>query len=141
MKFYPATFIFLAIVISSCAGQRANISAQSEIKEIIIVPQKTYNSQIDYEIKNVTLKGDTLQVTVNYRGGKAFHSFDLYFDGKYKKSLPRIATLYIEHKQTEETCEKYITKKLSFNIAKLKENSNDKLFLEILGYPGKFLCE
>lgn len=82
------------------------------------------NTGAMYNVDSMRVNNDTLSVFVNYSGGCKEHSFDLYSNGMFAKSLPPQLSLCLKHTSNEDACRKLIIQELKFNVNNLK-------------YPGK----
>ncbi len=94
----------------------------------------TFRPDTNLHLKDARAEGDTLVLDIRYTGGKAHHAFNLYFDGKYKKSMPPKATLYLKHGHDKETCDKIITETLYFNLKPVRYDNSKKIQLFLSGY-------
>ena len=105
---------------------KAANNASSEIKNVIV------DSNLDIatiggaltNVDSLAIKGDVLSVFVNYSGGCKDHSFELYSNGMYAKSLPPKLTLFLKHTDNEDGCRSLINQELKFNISAVKYTSS-----------------
>lgn len=101
-------------------------NASSEIKNVIV------DSNLDIaaiggaltNVDSLAIKGDVLSIFVNYSGGCKDHSFDLYSNGMYAKSLPPKLTLFLKHTDNDDGCRSLINQELKFNISAVKYTSS-----------------
>ncbi|MES2284928.1 MAG: hypothetical protein V4547_04505 [Bacteroidota bacterium] len=101
-------------------------TASSEIKNVIV------DSDLDIatiggaltNIDSLAIKGDVLSIFVNYSGGCKDHSFDLYSNGMYAKSLPPKLTLFLKQTDNDDGCRSLINQELKFNISAVKYTSS-----------------
>ncbi len=100
-------------------------AALPEIKNAIVDAETDMaNTGAMYTVDSIKINNDTLSVFVNYSGGCKEHSFDLYSNGMYAKSLPPQLSLCLKHTNNGDACRKLVMKELKFTINNLK-------------YPGK----
>lgn len=100
-------------------------SVQPEIKSAQVSAEADMvNTGAMYNVDSMRVNNDTLSVFVNYSGGCKEHSFDLYSNGMFAKSMPPQLSLCLKHTSNEDGCRKLIIQELKFNINNLK-------------YPGK----
>ncbi len=110
----------------------ATISDLSEIKNIIIDPKiNMMDTGASYNIDSMKVNADILSVFVNYSGGCKTHSFDLYSNGAYAKSLPPQASLSLKHVSNGDACRQLIVQELKFNISKLKYSGQNTVIVEL----------
>lgn len=109
-----------------------NQTAIPEIKNAIV------NTEIDmtntggmYTVDSMKIDNDVLSVFVNYSGGCKEHSFDLYSNGMYAKSLPPQLSLCLKHTNNGDACRKLIIKELKFNISNLKYAGKNTVILKL----------
>ncbi|NIP43704.1 MAG: hypothetical protein GWO41_13230 [candidate division Zixibacteria bacterium] len=80
-----------------------------------------------FELKDASINGDILTLTVSYSGGCKDHDFTLYMaPPAFMESYPVQANIYLEHQAYNDMCEAYITEDLQFNLRPIAE----KYFLE-----------
>lgn len=99
---------------------------QSEIKNVIV------DSNLDIaniggaltNVDSLAISGDVLSVFVEYSGGYKKHSFDLFSNGMYAKSLPPKLTLFLKHTDNDDGCRGLINQELKFNISAIKYTSS-----------------
>jgi len=72
------------------------------------------------EIKELTIRGDRLYLTVTYGGGCKEHDFSLFGDKTFLESYPVQAHVYLSHNTNKDDCEAWITDKLEFSLVPLK---------------------
>lgn len=97
-------------------------NGSSEIKNVIV------DSNLDIaniggasiNVDSLAITGDVLSVFVNYSGGCKEHSFDLFSNGMYAKSLPPKLTLFLKHTDNDDGCRSLISQELKFNISAIK---------------------
>lgn len=139
-----ATLIFFIALISACHKKALVRSSKkkdtvvvasnvaSEIKNMIIDPEYTIlNTGTAYIIDSAKVNGDILSIFVNYSGGCKTHSFDLYSNGAYGKSLPPQISVSLKHNGNEDACRQLITQELKFNISKLKYQGQNTVIVDL----------
>lgn len=82
-------------------------------------------------IDSLSLQADVLSIFVNYSGGCKEHSFQLYFNGMYSKSLPPQANFVLKHEANGDACRQLILKELKFNIADAKFKGSNSMLIKI----------
>ncbi len=106
--------------------------AKIEIKNAIVDPQVDMaNKGAAYTIDSISIAGDILSVFINYTGGCKEHSFDLYSNKMYGKSLPPQLSLCLRHSDEGDACRELIMKELKFNVSNLKYPGKTTLILKI----------
>ena len=113
-----------APIITSVNSPVAKDTIEPTKKAIIAPDADLMNTGAYYTVDTIFIKGDTLSVLINYSGGCKDHSFELYTNGNYAKSLPPQLSLCLRHTNNGDGCRKLIMQELKFNINNLK-------------YPGK----
>lgn len=112
-------------VVSTEKSETKATAAQPEVKNAIVNAETDMtNTGSMYNVDSIKVTNDTLSVFVNYSGGCKEHSFELYSNGMYAKSLPPQLSLCLRHTGNGDACRKLIMQELKFNINNLK-------------YPGK----
>lgn len=84
-----------------------------------------------YTVDSIKINQDILSVFVNYSGGCENHSFDLYSNGMYAKSMPPQLSLCLKHTNNNDNCRELITKELKFNVANLKYAGKSTVILKL----------
>lgn len=98
-----------------------SIEMPKPIWKDVIVDRERAAKDPDVTIRSMQVKGDTLIVEVQYGGGCQPHTFDLYTNGGWLKSLPPKATVWLEHTTPEpDPCRALISETLKFNIKPLR---------------------
>jgi len=78
-----------------------------------------------FEIRDVEIKGDSVNITVSYSGGCRRHTFEIIWNGIISPTDPPSTGLIILHDSNGDMCEALITETLKFSMANL---ANDILF-------------
>ncbi len=136
-------FFFFALI-SACHKKAMNHSCNknnipvatnnvsSEIKNVIVDPTINMTDKgASYIIDSMKVKGDILSLFVNYSGGCKTHSFELFSDGAYAKSLPPQISICLKHNSNEDACRQLISQELKFNISKLKYTGQNTVLINL----------
>ncbi|MES2591850.1 MAG: hypothetical protein V4608_08200 [Bacteroidota bacterium] len=103
-----------------------------KIKNAIIDPEiDNTNTGSPYKVDSIKIAGDTLSVFVNYSGGCKAHSFELYSNGMYAKSLPPQLSITLKHIGNDDGCRKLIMEELKFDVANLKYAGKNTVILKL----------
>ena len=104
----------------------------NEVKNAIVDTETDMaNTGSIYRVDSMKINNDTLSVFVNYSGGCKEHSFDLYSNGMYAKSLPPQLSLCLRHTNNGDACRKLIMKELKFTINNLKYQGKNTVILKL----------
>ena len=117
---------------------KTSSAASSEIKNIII-DSKLDGANIggaSFNVDSLAIAGDVLSIFVNYSGGCKEHTFELYSNKMYAKSLPPQLILYLKHINNEDGCRRLITQELKFNISAVKYTNS--LILKVANKSIKY---
>ncbi len=112
--------------IASSTTNKASSKTTTEIKSVI-VDHKLDIMNIGGATVNVdslAISGDILSVFVNYSGGCKEHSFDLYSNAMYAKSLPPKLKLFLKHTNNDDGCRELVNAELKFNIVGTKSGKS-----------------
>ena len=102
------------------------------IKDAIVDPETDLmNTGAAYTVDSLRINGDILSIFINYSGGCSEHSFDLYSNGMYAKSLPPQLSLCLRHTNNDDACRELISQELKFNIIKLRYPGKNTVVLKI----------
>jgi hypothetical protein len=139
--FITISFISITVLVACHKKNISNSTSESktekqtvkiEIKNAIVDPQVDLASKgAAYTIDSISIAGDILSVFVNYSGGCKEHSFDLYSNKMYGKSLPPQLSLCLKHAGADDACRELIMKELKFNVSNLKYPGKTTLILKI----------
>lgn len=80
-----------------------------------------------FTIQDMSVKGDSLHIAVQYSGGCQDHTFEMITHGNMLKSLPPQLPLYLEHQGNGDNCRSLITKKLAYDLKPLRTQSGKKV--------------
>ena len=84
-----------------------------------------------FKIDSISLKRDILDIYVQFSGGCKDHSFDLYSNKHYMKSLPLQLKLFLTHKNNGDACRKIVKETLHFNISDIQYPGKNTLVIKI----------
>ncbi len=93
-----------------------------------------------FELGEITVNGDEVNVTVSYAGGCAPHTFEIIWNEAISLSNPPHISLVIIHEANGDNCEAYITEVLSFKIDSLMGESSAG-GVAIDGYNGNDISD
>ncbi len=136
-------FILFAIVFSAAChkkyGKHSNTSKQitaidnfSKIKNLIV--DSNVNMNIigsEYVIDSAKINNDILSLFVNYAGGCKTHTFELYSNAEYAKSLPLQTWVCLKHTGNDDACRQLISEELKFNISQLQHKGQNTVVINI----------
>ncbi len=116
-------FIGLSLFLAHCGNDSPIKPSSSLLPKIIIVDSDSAISthRDPVELRQSSLKRDTLTLLVSYSGGCEKHDFALYGLSYFMKSNPVQSNIYLTHDAHGDLCEAYITEKLLFDLTPLKE--------------------
>lgn len=133
---------FIGLIIFSCKREQddSNSNGQTEI-----VLKSSYSDFMDafsgrsseisdpFELRDIVIKGDSVEITVSYSGGCKTHSFEIIWNETLSETTPPQTGIIILHNANGDMCEAYITDTLSFSISDLTDSvSFDTLCVGIL---------
>ena len=138
LKNFICLVVALSVLFSAChkkamSASGANAPANktssktiSEIKNVIIDPKLDIMNigGAAVNVDSLAISGDILSVFVNYSGGCKEHSFDLYSNSMYAKSLPPKLKLFLKHTNNDDGCRELINAELKFNVAATKSGKS-----------------
>lgn len=136
--------LFIPVAIISCKKQQHTTSSMqnqsnSEIENLIVNPLVVDNgfqvpsSNDPFTILSMKTMKDSLIVEVQYGGGCQVHEFSLFSNGMYAKSLPMQVDIHLHHVSNNDMCRALLTRRLAFDISKLKPKNSSSLNLIING--------
>ena len=92
-----------------------------ELKEIIVGTLKKPLPKPNFQVLNMSVEKDVLNVVVSYSGGCEEHEFNGYFSGGWAKSLPPQASIEFEHlNPNNDACRSMVKDTLRFNAKPLQ---------------------
>jgi hypothetical protein len=92
-----------------------------------------------FNILDSKIEGDSLILTVQYGGGCENHTFSLFSNNMYMKSLPMQLNLLLEHKGNNDMCRALLTHRIAFDIKACRPPSGNQLRISINGDREKML--
>lgn len=123
----PVYFLMMLLVaFSACTKQVADDKNSSRVTltndasvYAAVAADRSSTISDPFDLKSVTLKDDSVEVTVAYSGGCKQHSFDVIWNGAVAKTNPPEISLFIKHHANDDACETYVTEKLTFSLTNL----------------------
>ena len=101
------------------------------VKDVIIDKElDIVNTGSPISIDSAQIHGNEISFFVNYSGGCKEHTFELYSNGNYSKSLPPQLSVFLKHNNNEDNCRELISRELIFNITKLKYQGKNTVVLK-----------
>lgn len=92
-----------------------------------------------FNILESKIEGDSLIMTVQYGGGCEHHTFSLFSNNMYMKSLPMQLNLALEHQGNNDMCRALLTHRIAFDIKACRPPSGNQLRISINGDREKML--
>lgn len=139
-KFLIAPILVSSLLFGACHKKASTNSSavgakkeekKEQIKNAIVTPEiDLTNTGNAYVIDSLALSGDILSIFVNYSGGCKEHSFDLYSNGMFAKSLPPQLSLCLKHTGNDDACRELIMKELKFNVSTLRYSGKNTVVLK-----------
>jgi hypothetical protein len=144
MKTPKALTLMLIILtlIWSCNGKKKGTKTpKPEIKSVVtesgfVEPE----NNASFTVKSIKVKGDILNIEVEYSGGCQKHEFELFFNGMYMKSMPPKAGLILVHKNNGDNCRELITETLKFDLTPTRygDTKDYTIIFSMNNYKGEF---
>jgi len=134
--------LFIGLMIFSCKKGKEDSNDQQQT-EIILKSSFTgfmdafsnRSSEISdpFELRDIVIKGDSVEITVSYSGGCRKHTFEIIWNETLSGTTPPQTGMIILHNANGDMCEAYITDTLAFCISDLTDAvSFDTLYVGIL---------
>lgn len=142
----PIYFVSISLVVLTTCGvfnsskKEQNVMKQNQSITIEPVVRQGFApdaKEQNYTIEKAFLTDTTLTIELGYWGGCNEHSFDLIFNGMYKKSLPRQADLFLVHENHGDTCKDKRNITLRYNLSSIIGTSKQATNFTLIGYPDK----
>lgn len=139
-------FTFSLVILISChvfnPSKRDKDVMNMQNRSIILEPVQIQGfapdrQNLNYSVVNAVLADTILTIELNYLGGCSEHSFNLVFNGMYKKSLPRQADLYLLHESLGDTCKENKSISVSYNLSSIIGTGKQAVNFTLIGYPDK----
>lgn len=113
-------------------SEQENKNTISVIKDATIDPTvDVLNTGAAYNIDSMKINGDILSLFINYSGGCKEHSFELFSNAMYAKSLPPQLSLCLRHTNNGDSCRELVNQEIKFNVSKLKYPGKNTLILKL----------
>lgn len=143
-----ATILFFACHKRSINKSQATATEKSEKNTDFPVKNAIVDAETDmadkgalYTVDSIKINEDVLSVFVNYSGGCESHSFELYSNGMYAKSMPPQLSLCLKHTSNNDNCRELILKELKFNVANLKYAGKSTVVLKLADKKTTYLVK
>lgn len=138
MKNQILFFLIILLLFVACkAKKEVSKGPQLQVKELIVDKELYPVEDETFSISAASIDGDILTLEVSYHGGKAFHDFELLFNGIYMKSMPPQVNLFLKHSHTPENCEKLISESVHYNLKNLRLGERGTVIIRLAGYTEK----
>jgi hypothetical protein len=131
------SLILLLLFVACRTKQEVSKTSQLQVKELIVDKEFHPIEAENFSIYSASIDGDILTLSVNYHGGKAFHEFELLFNGIYMKSMPPQVNLFLKHSHTPENCEKLISETVHFDLKNLRLGEKGTVIIRLAGYTER----
>lgn len=79
-------------------------------------------SSAPFDLNQITLTGDSVEVSVAYSGGCEQHTFEIIWNGVITGTNPPAIDLIIQHNANGDSCKAHITETLTFPLTALTGN-------------------
>jgi hypothetical protein len=134
------TLVAILLIFQAChkRGATENTATQNPMAKALISSSLPDTASAPVTIDSLKVSGQQLIVTVSYSGGCENHSFDLYFDGMYAKSLPAQATLQLYHRNNGDACRSLISEELRFDLSSMKPPGGKSIILKVGGHRAEY---
>ena len=112
--------LLLAAVLSGCI---TSIDDNNSYQKSIILDDDLFQnaSRDPYEIINIGLEVDILEINVSYSGGCEEHEFSLFGSSSFKESSPVQMEVVLSHNDNNDPCDGICAEELAFDLSPLKE--------------------
>ncbi len=122
-----------------------NTDSSSIMKNVVFYPNTDFNfvppaTHPGYTIHSAIITDKILTIDFSYKGGCSDHGFDLMFNGRYMKSMPMKASLYLIH-ETTDSCEEDLRQQFRYDLSKLLPENQKKLIIKLYGYDLNLVLE
>jgi len=121
-------FVVILTTMGSCQKDGAlsnnNNSSNVELKVSALdylnaISNPSSETSDPFELGNIVINGNTVEITVSYPGGCAPHTFEIVWDGTVIYTNPPQINIAIIHDDNGDSCEAYITEVLRFKLDSL----------------------
>ncbi len=97
----------------------------------IIVGAKRKPVKPDFQVLNMTIEKNLLQVVFQYSGGCEEHDFNAHFNGGWLKTLPAQAVLDFEHlNPNNDACRSMVKDTVFFNLDAVKYPGGNEVVIK-----------
>ncbi len=121
-KLFSFVLFLLVVQIIGINSNGLETSGNNDVESIIIsnslydsAPRDTYN------IEQLKLEGDQLQVNITYGGGCENHTFRLIGSDEYAESYPVQTSVLLSHDANDDPCEALLGETLVFTLLPLAQ--------------------
>jgi hypothetical protein len=129
--------IFLFAGCHKRKAEQTTVQNDTKNKKLIMAELPATESS-PVTVDSMRVQDQTLILNVSYSGGCEEHSFDLYFNGMYAKSLPVQANLQLYHQGNGDACRKLEMKELKFDISEMKPPGGNSIVLKLAGLQATY---
>lgn len=125
------SLIFFVLIISavSCSEDMADLSSNKNASNVELkasapdyynaISNPSTETSDPFELGEIVINGNTVEITVSYPGGCAAHNFEIIWDATVLYSNPPKINIVIIHDNNGDSCEAYITEVLRFPLDSL----------------------
>ncbi len=148
MKHTALISLFVFLIMSSCRQQvyeniykiedpkTGRIIEKPPVKDIVVDEMVSTKKLGDpYEVLEVVVIQDTLELAIRYGGGCEEHHFKLVSKGAYAESDPPQLSLYLFHDGNKDKCRSMLFKTLRYDLRKIRYPGSNKVVLQVSGAP------
>ena len=124
--------LFLLLAFNACHRKSCVKEKDAVVKNVIVNAELNKSETGDsYQIDSINIDEDILSVFVNYSGGCKEHSFELYNNGAYAKSLPPQTSVTLKHDGHGDSCRELVSQQVKFNLSPLKYNGQNTVIIHV----------
>lgn len=147
-KFLVVVFsVFVVITLTQCKSKSnksrivndsrtAQAEKKEDVEKVVIDTEYQY-AKGPYRIKDFSINGDILSITISYKNACNDDDFNLYSSGMFMKSMPPQVNVFLDLKRSTGTCEENAEKTLKFDISALKYQGGNKVVVNINSHENK----
>jgi len=133
LKLTTIVFLGAAMVLVSCKARKNKNKSGDNVPSIIVSTDFSIpESNDDFKVSGVKMKGDILSVYVSYSGGCEDHEFTLHTNKMYMKSLPPKLGVFLKHNANGDACKMLKMDTLQFNMKDCQYPSTEEDYTLIL---------
>lgn len=132
LKRHILLYLFFVTAFIAC-HKKTHPSKSNMVIQMVIVDSSIEKGKTGdpYVIDSVKINDDILTVFINYSGGCKEHSFELYSNGAYAKSLPPQTSVYMVHKGNGDACRELIHQTLQFDLSAIKYSGQNTVIVHV----------